>query len=873
MENQQAGTTPQTGSAVPASPDFVDNPNYQPPLANASSDFVDNPNFGKPQSDEIQSGPNDSWATKAAKAGAGTLEGIGEGVFGTLAGGADIANKVGSHLGLSNGQPGVVSKTLHGLAGDNNATHGTAQNIGQGIENIAEFMMGDEALKGLSMADKLKQVSSVMKYIEKSPAIAKALELGINVGKAGTELGPEERAALQKYPVLARLAGHGLAALRQGVVQGAQTAIKTGGDLGEAAKSGVTTGVTSGVLGAGMGIAGGLLEKGANAANTAEELASKAAAGPTETELNKQLGQHVEGALQPQIDTAQAAKDEAEGRLANAAQSPATMAANAPEYAAITSAAQKAAHSAYEALGNEFEKGRDTLKAATEGHELTYENSPLHQTAKEVMGIGKDEAHPLDEAFSQTRPGSDKANTMLDKLIDPYGEKELQEAAKETTTGADGVETPTPSAQEAQDELAKIAQKKEDEPITLNMEQLLDRRKLLNERIRKTGWATDEQRADRDIYHKLINGVDDSIQQLAEQSGAPPETMQTLQKMNADYKTGIARFKNTDVKALLKGGDNDVAKRLMSGGTSISDINTVRDAIGKDAFKQLADSSVQRMAADAVDKATGQFNFKTFFNNWTRIPPQVRQTMFQESLNGGAVENAIKQAQQINGSGVIPGAEATIKDTTKTISDLMGNGSVKSLLGDPERVQQLSQTVGPEAMGELGNSVLQNQLREAATNDKGALGSVNTDKLMKFVSSLKDSPEVVDALFKSTPERAAAYDKLLKDVQNVNGVKNLVKFGVITPALGAVGGAAVGHGITTALLGAFAAEGANGFTAAREFLDHIANHPATWATLKAANKAASSSVATGAGIVSKVAAGKTANALRHAIMGTQSSLQ
>jgi hypothetical protein len=862
----------QQNNSQPNQSDFVDNPNYQQPLANASgpgnSDFVDNPNFGKPAHYDPWSADTGSSFLNAAQ---DVVSGIGKGVAQTVGGAAHLAANV-AHRAL--GTPNQTPEALQGLE-EASKPQGTAENIGSGIESIAEFMMGDEALKGLSMADRLKQVSGIMKYIEKSPKLAKALELGINVGKAGSELSPEERTLLQQHPILARLAGHGLSAIRQGLVQGGQTLVKTGGDVGEAAKSGLTQGIASGVIGTGAGLIGGALEHGANAAKTAEDLAGQAAAGPTETQLNQQLGQKVTGTLQPQIDAAQAVKTEAEERLAGAAQSPATMAANAPEHAAITASAQKAAHSAYAALGDEFEKGREALKAATDGEELTYENSPYQQAAKDLIGEAKENAHPLDEAANKTRPGSGFANDKLQKLIDPYGEAELKEAAKETTVGADGVKTPTPAAQQAQEELDAIAEKKENEPITMTMEDLLDHRKSLNENLRKTGWATDEQRADRDIYHKLIEGVDNSIQQLTEQSGNP-EAMGILQKMNADYKTGIARFKNPDVKALLQGSTNDVAKKLMGGGTSVADINTVRDAIGKDAFTKLADSSVQRMAADAIDKATGQFNFKTFFNNWTRIPPQVRAAMFQESLKGGAVENAIMQAQKVNASGAIPGAEATIKDTTKAIQDLMGNGNVKSLLGDPERVQQLAQTVGPEAMGELGTSVLQNQLREAATKSDKIFGNVDTGKVLKFVESLKDSPEVVDALFRPTPERAAAYDKLLKDLQNVQGVKNMLKIGVIAPTLGAAPAAlgAVGfmaHSLM-ATLGSMAAMGGEGYAVAHGLLERIANSPAVWGALKAAGKVAQGPVATGATAVSKVAAGRTANALRQAIMGTGSSL-
>ncbi len=57
---------------------------------------------------------------------------------------------------------------------------GVAEDIGGGLENIAEFALGDEALKGLSLAERLKQVSQVTKLLEDSPRLARLLRWGMS---------------------------------------------------------------------------------------------------------------------------------------------------------------------------------------------------------------------------------------------------------------------------------------------------------------------------------------------------------------------------------------------------------------------------------------------------------------------------------------------------------------------------------------------------------------------------------------------------------------------------------------------------------------------------------------------------------------------
>lgn len=766
---------------------------------------------------------SDSLLTKAGKAVGGGLEGIGEGVFGTLAGGADIVNKVTGQ------QPGAITSELHNLAGDNQQQSGSEQ-VGQGLETIGEFLLGDAALKGLSLADRLTQVSKIMKVVEKSPKLAQALRLGINVGKAGSDLGPEERAALQKYPVLARLAGAGLDAVRAGTVQAGQTELKTGGDTGQAVRSGLGMAAGSGIVGGALGAAGGLLEKGGQAAETAGTLRNAAETAPTGAEANTKLASTVEGGLQPQIEAAQNTLNEANDKIAGASSVAETAANNAPTNQAITAQAQAAAKAGQKALNDAYaaasEKVRDDLSDTT----VDYGGSKLHQIAQQIEAGGKDAKaqNPLLEPLKITKPGSQKVNDMVTRFADPEGTFSLDD---------------------------------EGNPTQLTADNLLDAAKDIKERLRNTGWSTAEERADRDVYFKLLDGVHGTLEDLATTSGKP-DALNAVKQMNADYKAGIAKFNNPDVKGILQGGAEPRILNLLSGGKSVGDVQAIKSAIGTKAFSTLADSAVQRMAADSVDNATGKFNFDKFFQNWNRIPTPVRGEMFEGSLKGGALENALNQVKSVNATGAADEAEGNIKDATNTMKNLLGNGDVSSLLKDPARVDELSKVVGPQAMGELGKTVLQNQLREAATDATGKVGNVDTGKVLKFIESLKDSPEVVNGLFKPTPETAQAYDKLIKDLQGVQSVKNAIKYGVLVPSglgVGALGGGLLGHGIIGAIIAG------NGEVLGRQVIEKIANSPQTWNALAALNKGAQSAPAAGTKMLARYAAGRGAGAIANSL--------
>ena len=89
-----------------------------------------------------------------------------------------------------------------GLKAEDTMSHpqGAAQMIGYGGESLAEFLLGDDALKGLSMADKFKQISGVMGILEKSPRLMKMLQMGVDVGKGRNRTWPGRTSSVEEKP-------------------------------------------------------------------------------------------------------------------------------------------------------------------------------------------------------------------------------------------------------------------------------------------------------------------------------------------------------------------------------------------------------------------------------------------------------------------------------------------------------------------------------------------------------------------------------------------------------------------------------------------------------------------------------------------------
>jgi hypothetical protein len=155
----------------------------------------------------------------AANRGEITASGVG---LGAVKGGLETAHTVGRVANAATGDSISALPTSFQEPKSLEAAN-TSEKIGKVGENVFEFLVGDEALKGLSLAEKAKHLAGVAKVLETSPKAAKALEIGAN-------------------------------ALRQGTVGGTQT-LAHGGTLEDAATTGlVTGGLGAAFEGAGVGI-------------------------------------------------------------------------------------------------------------------------------------------------------------------------------------------------------------------------------------------------------------------------------------------------------------------------------------------------------------------------------------------------------------------------------------------------------------------------------------------------------------------------------------------------------------------------------------------------------------------------------------------
>jgi hypothetical protein len=133
--------------------------------------------------------------------------GVGEGVLRT-------ANGVASMFGLPHQTLEDREQELH----DQNANNPGLRQLGYGGETLAEFLMGDEALQGLSMSDKLLQTAKTMKTLEKSPRLLQVLKTALSTGG------------------------------RTAAVQGTLSIAHTGGDLGQSAEDAALAGAGGSAL-------------------------------------------------------------------------------------------------------------------------------------------------------------------------------------------------------------------------------------------------------------------------------------------------------------------------------------------------------------------------------------------------------------------------------------------------------------------------------------------------------------------------------------------------------------------------------------------------------------------------------------------------
>jgi hypothetical protein len=576
------------------------------PVASPATDQPNAPQSGTPQIPPPPQGAMDAPpANTPAPAGAsdtppekstengqtpGTLSQISDAAGNVAAGAAKGLESTTEGIGsLISKIPGIGPKIIpqEGLTAEQKQStpEGAAQWVGYGGENLAEFMLGDEALKGLSMADKFKQISGAMGILEKSPRLMRAIQMGADVGKAAGELGEDAKAAIAKNPMLARLVGAGMDALRAGATQTVQTAVKTGGDVGEAVKQGAETGAASGVLGTAFGVLGRATEK-AGAAGEVVKAASEAGANaPTTIEAGQKVANQI-----------QAANDQMHG---------------------------------------DFEAGIQKLSGDLKDQKIPYAGSPLQKAATEAMegraDVPSQKTTTLGTAFQGLTGGSDTTKKMLFDLTQP------------NKTG------------------------------DLSIDELVQRRQQLGEKIGQLtkGATSSADRADVQVYQKLRDGIDDTIDSLAKNSGKP-EASQDYEALRAAYKDKVNLFKEPVARAFMpdpvtgKIDLDNAGKYLLQGGKVLDKVNTLSKIVGEQGVKDFGQDIVKRTLAD-VSTENGQINPAKFVKEFKKIdslPPEVKSKLFDmDGIQGNLdkLASGLKSAanyQKLARAGVVSGISA-----------------------------------------------------------------------------------------------------------------------------------------------------------------------------------------------------------------------
>lgn len=253
--------------------------------------------------------------------------GFGHGVAKTAAGIGHILSKIDP----STGQlarvvaPGVV-QNVQTMANEPNAN--ADQSAGEFMEDATEFLLGDEALKGLSFAEKLKKVAPAIKVLQENPTARKALA----------------------------------SAMKTGALSGAQTLAKTGGDVKAATESAIGGAAAGGLLTAGAGKLGeAIAARAPQAEQVGNETMVRAQGEPTEgvAKANQAAGQNVIS------DTAKAA---AQQNLTPIVDVPAAV-AKVSSFGDAADEVEKAAKKGYDTLNQdtngEFGVVRDEIRTAT----------------------------------------------------------------------------------------------------------------------------------------------------------------------------------------------------------------------------------------------------------------------------------------------------------------------------------------------------------------------------------------------------------------------------------------------------------------------------------------------------------------------------
>lgn len=502
----------------------------------------------------------------------------------------------------------LVDKVLpkQGLKAEESMSHpeGAGQMIGYGGETLVEFLLGDEALKGLSLADKALTIAKASKFLEKSPRLMEALKLGAAAGKAISKLTPEESAVVQKYPKIAKMIGIGEEALRQGTIQTGSTEVHTGGDTKQALKEGaVMTGVS-----AGLGTVG-------EAVKSVLKNASKG--GETVNELTD---------------------------IAN----------KTPDKDAIVSKTSDAVNASKEAMHTEFEKAVNDMKDGLSNVNMEIKGSPVSNKAKELLISDADKFTANNELVNATKSAlGDRLDAPVRSVLEmaAKGEKAVEKVNQGSSLvdASGNLINPT----------SKTIEMQPFKPWTV------DDLVSFRQDVRKLAESYPKGDINARTLKQLLPSVDDTIEAMAGASDKK-ELLSNYQKVRSMYRTKSDLLRDNPIlNSLSEGKMDDAAKKFISGQTTRSNALAVRDFIGPEGMKEFSNNIFGSMLKDSIPNEGGRVNAARLVDKWNKIPKETKELLFDGINQNSVISELMKDAksaakiQHLTRAGVLAGVGST----------------------------------------------------------------------------------------------------------------------------------------------------------------------------------------------------------------------
>jgi hypothetical protein len=704
---------------------------------------------------------------------------------------AQLASKVPGVHGIMQHIPGLSDESLKAVD-ESKALSPTNnfQRVGYGGAELATWLMGEGGVKsaGGAVSEGLANSSKVMKVVEKMPKVQQALQYGANLMEDAAKLGPAEKAFVQAHPWLARFVPVGAEAAAAGttsaVKKGAETMAEhqaTPGEEGTVAELGKSAAAGT-KAGAVEGVKTGLLTAGIGG--------TIAGAGGM---LSKITGgvENVGKAARTAAETVQGATKAAE---------------TAPESQSIADMLKSHLEGANKQLHTDFESKIQKV-AADVPDTVPLHETPLVQTAKDLLEAEKPvNKGALEQSGGALEPLSEKAKNLLKPLsrIADAAEKDPEAATEQ-----------------------------------VGVSELIGYRQKVRAASAKLDWNAPE----KPIYQKVMDSIDDTIQDMADKSGNP-QAAEDYKAARAAYKDQVKNFQNTDVKAFMageKGGPSqisDIVGRLNRGETAASDLRALRATVGDDAMNKVSDKILQRTMADA--QTNGTFDPAKFLKTVEKWPTASKAELFKDApVNLKQIGLRLEAAPKDMKSPL-----ATL-NLTNTAGENVGSFQTTTPEFDPKGVQIKGAVLTDELKGKgIGKSVYEQLIQQAKAEGKTALYSDSSvepeaqhvwESLAKRYNVTKvNTPDgMVSKLDLATP-RNTPLERIMSDTKNARTMQILTKAGLITTG-GAVGlgsGAALGLLAPMIEVAAAGAGAGGGIVGAAKLMDYVANNPKTWNMLK-----------------------------------------